>query len=239
MEYAAVFEQLLNCQARAIGDNTLDVVSRETVLQSLRLSIDLTLSQISLKYACAPTSVCELSRSTSRPGSRAFCAGFLAGKGILLLHERKSGHRTLPAKQQRRAMLSISYGALDFVVFIVGFVEALTGLPTRMLYISRNMYAFKVASVVVSLVIHASGVSVVMPYGQIATVAVPAGFLQDGGEFMFSGFGLDRCLVGTCFAVAVHVSEPARRILQTYHSIVYMPAERRRETRHGDVGGEV
>lgn len=217
MEYAAVFEQLLNCQARLSSQNTLEVVSRETLQQSLRLSFTLAPPSVTLKYACAPAISCELSHATCRPGSRAFCAGYLAGKASLLLAERGKGHRMLPAKQRRRAMLSVSYGSIDFVEFVVGFVEGLTGQPTRILFVSSNMCAFKVSLTVVSLAMQQTGVAIVMPYGHIATVAAPPGVSRDG--FMFSGFGLDRYLAETSFKVAGHVSATAAALIREYHAV--------------------
>jgi len=213
MEFAAVYEQLLNCQARTVSNTTVELMSRETAMQSVRLVISLKMQSVSLWYACAPAVTRRLSYLTCRAGSQAFCAGNLAGKGIVLLHEQKRNYRTLPAKQLRLAMLSISFGFTDFVEFVIGFTEGLTTMPTRMLYMANNVCAFKVATVVVSLVFQDAGVQVVMPYGTLPNIAKPSGLFDRSANFQYSGFGLDRYLASTCLAVASQVSAKAKTII--------------------------
>ena len=217
MEYAAVYEQLLNCQTRSTSDNTLELVSREAKLQSLRISVSLLSRTAVLKYACVPNINCELDRSACRIGSRAFCAGNLAGQAILMLHNRGKYHRTLPALQQRRAMLSISFGYIDFVEFVVGFVEGISKQATKMLFVSDHMCAFKVANTVISLVIENAGIAIIMPFGRGAVVRAPSGIARGERAFLYSGFGLDRYLATLCFSVVAQVSAPARCLLSSYH----------------------
>lgn len=217
MEYAAVYEQLLNCQSRNTSENTLELVSREAKLQSLRLSINLLSNSVVLKYACVPNIISELSRAHCRIGSRAFCAGNLAGQAIILLHNHGTYHRALPALQQRRAMLSVSFGYIDFVEFVVGFVNGISKQPTKMLFVSGSMCAFKVANTVISLVIEDSGIVVVMPFGRSAEIRAPSGISRGERAFVYSGFGLDRYLATICFSVVAQVSAPVRSLLSSYH----------------------